>query len=415
MNTLEEKIVSYIEEHADQLIELCSKLIQFNSENPPGDSKPISKYIESFLEQENISMDWYEAGENMWNITSTIGLNHGKTLIFCGHTDVVPASDLSRWEFDPFSGEVKDGWILGRGASDMKGGLAGLIFAFYALKHLDIPLDGKLMLAIVPDEETGGELGVPWLLERSLIAGDGCIIAEPSSPLNPTIGQKGSCWFRLTVSGNQAHGSLAPLAGKNAIIDAMKAIDTIKELWDMDIRVPDEVQSLINISKEYMKNMENTAYYEVLERITVNIGVIQGGTKSNVVPDQCIVEVDCRLPFGISNEEALMHIRSKLDQLSIDYTLEPFGFKSSANYTSAEDPICQAVMASIEDITKEHAYGVMQWASSDARHFRDYQIPVLQYGPAYLPSIHNFNEKVLVEDVIRCAKVYALTALKFLT
>lgn len=414
MNTLEEKIVSYIEEHADQLIELCSKLIQFNSENPPGDSKPISKYIESFLEQENISMDWYEAGENMWNITSTIGSNHGKTLIFCGHTDVVPASDLSRWEFDPFSGEVKDGWILGRGASDMKGGLAGLIFAFYALKHLDIPLDGKLMLAIVPDEETGGELGVPWLLERSLIAGDGCIIAEPSSPLNPTIGQKGSCWFRLTVSGNQAHGSLAPLAGKNAIIDAMKAIDTIKELWDMDIRVPDEVQSLINISKEYMKNMENAAYYEVLERITVNIGVIQGGTKSNVVPDQCIVEVDCRLPFGISNEEALMHIRSKLDQLSIDYTLEPFGFKSSANYTSAEDPICQAVMASIEDITKEHAYGVMQWASSDARHFRDYQIPVLQYGPAYLPSIHNFNEKVLVEDVIRCAKVYALTALKFL-
>ncbi|WP_368653133.1 M20 family metallopeptidase [Ornithinibacillus sp. 4-3] len=415
MNKLEEKIVSYIEEHADQLIELCSKLIQFNSENPPGDSKPISKYIESFLEQENISMDWYEAGENMWNITSTIGSNHGKTLIFCGHTDVVPASDLSRWEFDPFSGEVKDGWILGRGASDMKGGLAGLIFAFYALKHLDIPLDGKLMLAIVPDEETGGELGVPWLLERSLIAGDGCIIAEPSSPLNPTIGQKGSCWFRLTVSGNQAHGSLAPLAGKNAIIDAMKAIDTIKELWDMDIRVPDEVQSLINISKEYMKNMENTAYYEVLERITVNIGVIQGGTKSNVVPDQCMVEVDCRLPFGISNEEALMHIRSKLDQLSIDYTLEPFGFKSSANYTSAEDPICQAVMASIEDITKEHAYGVMQWASSDARHFRDYQIPVLQYGPAYLPSIHNFNEKVLVEDVIRCAKVYALTALKFLT
>lgn len=415
MNTLEEKIVSYIEEHADQLIELCSKLIQFNSENPPGDSKPISKYIEAFLEQEKISMDWYEAGENMWNITSTIGSNHGKTLIFCGHTDVVPASDLSRWEFDPFSGEVKDGWILGRGASDMKGGLAGLIFAFYALKHLDIPLDGKLMLAIVPDEETGGELGVPWLLERSLIAGDGCIIAEPSSPLNPTIGQKGSCWFRLTVSGNQAHGSLAPLAGKNAIIDAMKAIDTIKELWDMDIRVPDEVQSLINISKEYMKNMENAAYYEVLERITVNIGVIQGGTKSNVVPDQCIVEVDCRLPFGISNEEALMHIRSKLDKLSIDYTLEPFGFKSSANYTSAEDPICQAVMASIEDITKEHAYGVMQWASSDARHFRDYQIPVLQYGPAYLPSIHNFNEKVLVEDVIRCAKVYALTALKFLT
>lgn len=104
--------------------------------------------------------------------------------------------------------------MLGRGASDMKAGLAGIIFATKLLKKLDIELPGKLTLAIVPDEETGGEFGVPWLLERGYVQGDGCLIAEPSSPLNPTIGQKGSYWFELEVRGEPGHGSLSPLVDK---------------------------------------------------------------------------------------------------------------------------------------------------------------------------------------------------------
>ncbi|TCP29593.1 succinyl-diaminopimelate desuccinylase [Scopulibacillus darangshiensis] len=409
---IKRQVLAAVEEHQSELINLCSELIQFPSENPPGDSGPINRMIHDYLSKNGMEAVWHEAGDKMWNLAAETGSEEGKTLVYCGHTDVVPAGDRTKWDFDPFSGEVKDGWMLGRGASDMKGGLAGILFAAALLNRLGIELPGKLVLAIVPDEETGGDLGVPWLLERGLVKGDGCLIAEPSTPLNPTLGQKGACWFELTVKGAPGHGSLAPLSGVNAITQMVQAIERLQSIWDIDVHIPEEVKPITAITKKYMADTKN--YEEVVEHVTVNIGTIQGGTKSNVVPDQCTIEVDCRLPFGITPNDILQYVQQELNDLDLDYDLRPFGFQSIANFTSPEDPICQSVVNTIADVTGEEAYGVMQWASSDARHFRDYDIPVLQYGPAYLPTIHGFNERVKVEDIIRCAKVYALTAIDFL-
>ncbi|MEH7010003.1 ArgE/DapE family deacylase [Neobacillus niacini] len=416
LTSLKQRLIDEVEARKDELVALCSSLIQIPSENPPGDTTEITTFISNYLEQYGLHADWHESNDKMFNLISSIGEEHGKQLIYCGHTDVVPAGDLSKWEFDPFSGEVKDGWLLGRGASDMKAGLGGLIFVFALLKRLNVDLPGKLTLAIVPDEETGGEYGVPWLLEKGLIKGDGCLIAEPSSPLNPTIGQKGSYWFELEVYGEPGHGSLSPLAGSNAITDAIAAIEKIRSLWDVKINIPEEVQGLIEVSKRYMREVEKDRekFQPVLERITVNIGTIQGGTKSNVIPESCKVQVDCRLPFGVTQAEVTEYLQKNLDELGIRYEIRPFGFRSQANYTPAADPVCKAIVENISFVTGKEAYGVMQWASSDARHFRDYQIPVLQYGPAYLPSIHGYNEKVQVEDIIRCAKVYIAAVIDFL-
>ncbi|WP_342544170.1 ArgE/DapE family deacylase [Lysinibacillus sp. FSL W7-1291] len=416
LQVLKAQLLEAVEKHQDELIAFCSKLIQIPSVNPPGDTTEITAFIENYLQDVGITYQKYEAADKMFNLVASIGSGEGKELIYCGHTDVVPVGDLSKWEFNPFSGEVKDGWMLGRGASDMKAGLAGIIFATKLLKKLNIELPGKLTLAIVPDEETGGEFGVPWLLERGFVQGDGCLIAEPSSPLNPTIGQKGSYWFELEVRGEPGHGSLSPLAGRNAIVDAIRAIQEIRTLWDLEITIPEEVLPLIEVSKKYMREVEKDRlkYQEVLEKITVNIGTIEGGTKSNVIPDYCKVQVDCRLPFGITQEEVTEILKHKLDGLAIDYSIKRFGFKSVANYTPAENPVCQSIVENISFVTGQEAYGVMQWASSDARHFRQYNIPVLQYGPAYLPSIHGYNEKVRVEDIVRCAKVYITAAVDFL-
>lgn len=413
---IKQKLIDEVESRKEELIELCSSLIQIPSENPPGDSTEISRFIDDYLRQYGIETDWYESTDKMYNLLSSIGKEDGKELVYCGHTDVVPAGDLSKWDFDPFSGEVKNGWLLGRGASDMKAGLGGLIFAFALLKRMNVELPGKLTLAIVPDEETGGEFGVPWLLEKGLVKGDGCLIAEPSSPLNPTIGQKGSYWFELEVFGTPGHGSLSPIAGGNAIVDAIAAIEKIRSLWDMKIEIPSEVQELIEVSKRYMREVETERekYQPVFERITVNLGTIQGGTKSNVIPESCKVQVDCRLPFGVSQDEVTSYLKKELDELGITYEIHAFGFRSNANHTPASDPVCRAIVDNISLVTGENAYGVMQWASSDARHFREYNIPVLQYGPAYLPSIHGYNEKVLVEDIVRCAKVYVAAVIDFL-
>lgn len=417
LTSLKQVLIDEVELRKDELIELCSSLIQIPSENPPGDSTEITEFIANYLNQFGLESKWHESNDKMFNLISSIGEeNQGKHLIYCGHTDVVPAGDLSKWDFNPFSGEVKDGWLLGRGASDMKAGLGGLIFVFGLLKRLDVKLPGKLTLAIVPDEETGGEFGVPWLLKNGLIKGDGALIAEPSSPLNPTIGQKGSYWFELEVFGEPGHGSLSPIAGNNAITDAIAAIEKIRSLWDLEIEIPEEARGLVEVSKRYMKEVETNRekFQPVLEKITCNIGTIQGGTKSNVIPESCKVQIDCRLPFGVTQDFVTSYLRKNLDELGIRYEIHQFGFKSEANYTSAEDPVCRAIVDNISYVTGKEAYGVMQWASSDARHFRDYQIPVLQYGPAYLPSIHGYNEKVRVEDIVRCAKVYIAAVIDFL-
>ncbi len=416
INDLKQTLINEVEARKDELLELCSSLIKIPSENPPGDSTEISQFIADYLKQFDLDVDWHEASDKMYNLVSSIGSEEGKHLIYCGHTDVVPAGDRSKWDFDPFCGEIKDGWMLGRGASDMKAGLSGLIFAFALLKRMNVELPGKLSLAIVPDEETGGEFGVPWLLEKGIVTGDGCLIAEPSSPRNPTIGQKGSYWFELEVFGEPGHGSLSPLAGKNAIADMVRAINEIQKLWELTVEIPEEVKPLIEVSKRYMREVEKDRlkFQPVLEKVTVNLGTIQGGTKANVIPESCKVNVDCRLPFGITQDEVTAFLTEKLNALDIQYEMRPIGFRSHANYTDANDPVCKAIVDNITYVTNEEAYGVMQWASSDARHFREYDIPVLQYGPAYLPTIHGYNERVQTEQIITCAKVYVAAVIDFL-
>ncbi len=393
---------------------MCSDLLKIPSENPLGDTTAISEFIENYLSKNGIESVKYEPDAKRYDLVAKIGSEHGKKLVYCGHSDTVPVGDQSQWTFDPFSGAVREGLLLGRGASDMKGGLAGIIFTLAILKRYEIQLDGELTLAVVPDEESGGEFGVPWLLNEGLIKGDGCLIAEPSSPLNPTIGQKGACWFRLTVFGVPGHGSLAPFVGENAIVDTIAAIERIRTVTSLKIETPEDVKELLSVSNQYLLEKEPRETKGVFEKITCNIGTIHGGTSSNVVADKCVVEIDCRLPFGITNAETMDYITAELDKLHIQYSIESFGFKSSANFTAAEDPICQAIVENIKYVAQEEAYGVLQWACSDARHFREHQIPVLQYGPAELATIHGFDEKVKVADLVQCAKVYLLAAVDFL-
>lgn len=407
------ELIALVENNQAELIELCSSLLQIPSENPDGDTAAITTFISNYLSDNGIEPLHYEANPKLVNIVANIGEEEGPQLIYCGHSDTVPVGNREKWSFDPFLGASQGGFLLGRGASDMKTGLAGLLFTAVLLKRYQLPLKGGLTLAIVADEETGGEYGVPWLLARKLIAGDGCLIAEPSNALHPTIGQKGSCSFTLTVKGIPAHGSLAPLVGRSAIVDGMAAIEKIRQVTALKGVIPEELVGLLAQSNQYLHE-ENPQMAGIFEMVTCNIGTIKGGTGANVVADSCVIEIDCRVPFGIQRSEVMAFVASQLAQLGIDYTVTDLGFKSEANYTLPTDPVCRAVVDNIQVVSNQAAYGVLQWACSDARHFRQYGIPVLQYGPAELSTIHGFDERVKVENVIECAKVYLLAAMDFL-
>ncbi len=414
-SALKQHLFREIDRRQDELVQLLQVLLQFNTENPPGNSRPIAEYIASYLSQAGVVSNLHAAPGDHYNLTADIETGRaGKRLLFCGHTDVVPAGDPSRWSFPPFVGDVSEGFVRGRGASDMKGGLAAFLFAALLLKEFEDQLAGSIGLVVVDDEEAGGEYGARWLLAQGAVQGDGCIIAEPSGPLNPTIGQKGSCWFEVSFTGIPAHGSLAPLAGESAIVKAAAAVQQLQKLHAMPVKPPQDIAEALAASKAYLRLEGRAPVADILDHVSVNVGVVQGGTKTNVVPDHCSIQVDSRVPFGLTHEDVMAEARRLLDQLGYAYQVRPLGFWGAANYTRPDDPVVAALLQGIRDARGGSPYGVLQWASSDARHFRAHGIPVLQYGPAELATIHSWDERVRVTDLVAAAKTYSATAVEYL-
>ncbi len=404
-----------IDERKDELIQLCSDLISINSENPPGHMEEITKYICSYLEQNSIDYEVLRPCPDTPDIIATLGKDSGRTLLLNGHSDVVPVGDLDKWDFDPFSGKVENGKILGRGASDMKAGLGGLLFAMAIIRKNNINLNGKAVLTVVPDEEVSGEMGTKWLIENNVVTGDACIVAEPSGFNNIEIGQKGSVWVKLKARGKSAHGSLAPYAGDNAIEKIIKILKELKTLRKIEAEYPPEIADVIKKSKEIAKEeLQIPGVENIIDHITVNIGKISGGIKTNMVPDYAEAEVDIRLPVGIKAaivEDKIKETIEKYSLTGIDFECD---WKAEANYTDAKSEIVEIVAQNAKQILGVDVTRTYQWASSDARYYRQKGIPTLQYGPANTEGIHSYNETVDVKDVIDSTKVYVASIIDYL-
>lgn len=415
----EDRLLAEIDRRSDELLELAGAMIRIPSENPEGDCTRIAEFTAGWLRERGLDAEVVGGSDGRLNVLSRSsgGTDGDRHLVLAGHYDVVPVGDTTRWSFPPFAGDVVDGYLRGRGASDMKAGLAGALFVYGLFAELGVPLEGRLTFLAVCDEETGDRGGADWVLEHGHLDGATAgVIAEPAERSHPTIGQKGSNWFRLTIDGKPGHGSLQPLHGVNANLLAARAVLALQELWEMTPNPPEDVRGLIADSIVYAEEREG---YEpgigaVFEHVTVNVGRLSGGTSTNVVADRAVVEIDTRVPIGLSRAEVNARVREILEREGIDAVIEPLGFCSEPNWTLPTDPIVETLVGAIRDISDPEAEGVLQWASSDARTFRSHGIPVLQYGPAELSTIHGFDEKAPAADVVLAAKVYAATTLRYL-
>jgi succinyl-diaminopimelate desuccinylase len=387
--------------HERDVVDLCRRLIRIPSENPPGDMRPVAELVAETLRSWGLEPEWLEPAPGRVNLLASAGADHGATLVFNGHLDVVPAGDGGRWAHAPFGGELSEGLIWGRGAVDMKGGVAALMTAFRALAAAD--LSGPIILALVPDEETGGTWGTRWLLEHGKLHGDGALIAEPSGPDMATIGQRGALWIKVRSTGAPAHGSLGPYAGTNAIMKLTDALPVFTSLAGRSGEFPAGLRAMLRRSKAHMEALAGTEATQALDHVTVNVGTIHGGTKVNVVPEQASAEVDIRVPLGCSTAAIRAEIEAALAVR--DLTLEVFDM-SEPNYTSPTARIARALVSAVEAVAGSTLEYILQWATSDARHFRTAGIPVVQYGP-WGQGIHGFDEAVHADHLVHCMKVYA--------
>jgi succinyl-diaminopimelate desuccinylase len=235
------------------VVDLCRRLIRIPSENPPGDVRAVAEFVAETLRSWALEPEWLEPVPGRVNLLVSAGPDHGPTLVLNGHLDVVPAGDAGRWVHPPFGGDLAGGLLWGRGAVDMKGGVAALMAAFRAMSVADLP--GRVVLALVPDEETGGAWGTRWLLEQGRLRGDGVLIAEPSGPGVATIGQRGALWLKARSRGAPAHGSLSPYAGANAILKLTDALAVFTSLAGRTGEFPADLRLMLRRSKAHMETL----------------------------------------------------------------------------------------------------------------------------------------------------------------
>jgi len=401
----------------EELVDFTSKLICFNSSNPPGYTDEILHFIHDHLYKiPGVGIEQFEKIDRKPGLIASLDCGDGPTIVLLGHLDVVPV-EIENWSFPAFEGFVKDGYIHGRGTSDMKGGVASLIFAFEELANFKDELSGTIKLILVPDEETDGEAGVDYLNNRhdDPLDCDACLIGEPSTSHNPTIGQKGTYWIKLEAIGKSEHGALHPWIGRNAIIELCRVIDELSAVTELESETNERLEKVIEDTVKYRTRFKDNMDPSIpFRRVSFNPGKIEGGSKINVVPEKARAEVDMRIPIGLKVENVEKFVKDVLKNRFVGIDLIK---KSYPNMTWPEDDFVQSLVKQIENTLRdeEPVVPVLQYASSDARIFREREIPTVQYGPAELEGIHGRDEKVSIKDLVNSSLVYERTVLDYLS
>ncbi len=375
---------------------ICSDLVKINSENPPGSTADVIEYIRAFLDTLGVHSSVSGNAEGMCNLVTR---KTGKRLMLCGHVDVVPARDAA-WKYPPESGKIDKRYVHGRGSTDMKGGCASILSACETLMNTGHELPATLVF--VCDEETGGENGIRRLLADRLISPADCLIAEPTPSRHPAIGQKGLCRLELEFTGIPAHGSLYPVVGVSAIMEAMELIAYVQKLHTRTFPVSADLEEILARSADILKKEFNlTDVRDVLRHLTFNPGTIRGGEKSNVVAEHCILELEMRVPWGCSIPDLKSAVMAHAKNAKI--------LLEESHNPSMTDPGSRLVTTACEEVRKVwggEVFPIVQWAASDARHLRLHGFNVLEYGPGEIASLHAVNERVTIESLEKAVLVY---------
>jgi succinyl-diaminopimelate desuccinylase len=377
------------------LIELTSRLIQIPTENPPGDEKRAFIFLKPLLSKMGFCVNIHLSPKGRYNIVAEKRWGKGgRRLIFNGHLDVVPAGNPSQWRHPPYQGKLSKGRIYGRGASDMKGGVASFIHAISMIDRAKISLpQGSLVLHLVSDEESHGHQGMGFLSQSRMIKGDAAIVGEPTN-LDLVIAPKGALWFKVSTFGKSAHGS-RPQQGVNAIEKMMNLIDRLNS---------------IPLLKEH----------PLLGKPTINIGTIEGGTKVNVVPDRCEIEVDRRLLPDEKKEEVLREIKEAIDSVQardplFKYQIEEIDYAEPSEIHPDEE-IVRIGLEAGQEVRGERPRVRGFSGFTDGRFYiNQFHIPTLIFGPGGTDQSHTADESVEVDNLIQAAKIYGLILIDYLS
>jgi succinyl-diaminopimelate desuccinylase len=413
MDEVKRQLARWIDDEREAIVEFLRDFVRARSPNPPGDTTLAAAHVIRFLTARGLPFRVIAPRPTMPNIVGSFeGARPGRHLVLNGHLDVFPADEQNEpWTHGPWSGAVAGGKIYGRGAADMKAGTSASIFTYAYLHRVREHLGGRLTLTAVSDEETFGPWGARYLMEHHPeVHGDCLLNGEPSSPLTVRFGEKGPLWLRFTVRTRGAHGAYTHLSPSATKLAARLILD-LDELTRLEPSVPIAVADALAGAAAAIDEAQGPGAKDIVQRVTVNIGVIQGGLKVNIVPATCWFEADIRLPPGLGREE-VMAVVSRILAGYPEATVEEMNYSPP----SACDPGHEMVgilRANARALGRPLPAPIVSLGGTDARLWRHRGIPAFVHGP-FPRGMAQADEHVEIEEYLHIVRMHVLSAFDYL-
>ena len=413
------RLVEWIETERERQVDLLRRLTRIDTGNPPGDTRAAADLVCGFLGAEGVPWRTEAPRPEMPNLLSTFaGRRSGRHLVLNGHLDVFPAGDRSAWSRDPFSGDVADGRVHGRGTVDMKCGMAALLFAHAYLHRLREALGGRVTLTAVSDEETGGRWGSGWLTEHcgGEVLGDCVLNAEPSGLGTVRFGEKSMLWLRFTIETRGGH-SAYPHLGASANRLAVRLVRRLEALESMAAAEPRPVRRTLERPevRAAIEGSLGAGAAEVMRRVSVNAGVVRGGDAINMLPARCVLDVDFRLPVGVSRAEVKADAASIAERIPgvRCEELDTGGIEASWSDPGHEMMGCLVRNARSGPGGGAVPQPVIGLGGTDTRFWRARGVPAFVHGcsPAGMGAA---DESVGIDEFRRVLRTHALAAFDYL-
>ena len=370
----------------DDAVALLQDLVRIPSIT--GDEANVGRFVTDFIRSMGLEVEVLEAAPGRPNLVATWDSGKpGPTLLLNDHLDIIPPGPLEYWTHPPFAADIADGMVYGRGTIDTKSGVTTLLMATRALRQSGLPIHGKLRLVFTCDEEVGGEFGAQYVGKLGYFNADMALVAEPTS-LQVEIATKGRLNIEVTTRGVATHGA-RPWLGHNAIEDMMLVIQRLQVLYQQ-IRTREK--------------------HPLLGLGALNIGIIEGGTVPNMVPNKCRMEVDRRVLPSEEPAQALQEFQQILDELQREHPKLDASVKQLLWWpgyeVSPDAQIVRVTCRAFEKVTGRTPNVVGKDAGTDASWISKLGgTPVVMFSPGDGPRAMNADESVRIDDLITATQV----------
>ncbi len=404
-----------LEELHDEMVQLCVDMVKIPSVTPPSDTIAMADFMaEKLKEISGIDISFHTQEEPIRNIVAVLSSGKpGKRLVFSGHLDTYPEGNIASWSDSPWSGAIKDGFIYGRGSSDMKAGIACFFTAVKVLSNHKDMWCGDIVLSLAGDEEAMGPRGTKYLLENVPAShGDAMICADVGAPNSLRFGQKGLMWIELEATGKAAHGAHLH-KGENAILKLMDVMQRVQKGIDaIEVKAPDFVKKAILDSADISEIGAGPGERDILQKTTINYGTISGGLSPNLVAEYAKTEADIRIPAGVKIAQILDVINKIISEYS-GVTLKVTR-EYEANWSDPSDRLFTIVKKNSEEVLKEEVVVTFRIGASDARLYRLVaNIPSINCGLTPY-GLGGPDEHVSIDEMKKISAIHLLSALDYL-